>query len=365
MAALAIGVAALIASAIAGTARPDAFFRAWLAGFSVWIGISLGALMLLMAYDLTGGAWGRAARPPLAAAAAMMPLNAILFLPLLFGLSRLYPWADPAHSAELANRFYLNPSFFLVRALLYFALWLGWTALTQRPAARDPDGKAIGRMTSAPGLIVLGITTTFAAFDWTMSLMPEWSSSIYGLFVTAGDLLAAAALAALTAGLLPLPLALPSRERTADPADPLGDIGSLMLAGILLLTYLAVMQFVIIWEENLPDEIPWYLHRLVDGWQGFDWLLALVQVVLPFAILIAWPLKRRPGWLRTAAVLLLLGHVLDQWWLVLPPHRIDWLTPAVLVATGGIWLALFDLRLERGRLLFGGSAGAVPGETHG
>jgi hypothetical protein len=339
----AVGAAALLIGVLGGIAEPDEFFRAWLAGFAGSVGLSLGALMLLMAHDLTGGRWGLVARPPLAAAAAMMPFNIVLFVPLLFGLSRLYPWARPEPAAELANRFYLNPGFFVVRAFVYFVLWLGASALTLAPAERDDAGQAVGRLSSAPGLIVVAVTATFSAFDWTMSLEPDWSSSIYGLFVTASDLGGALAAATLAA-ILMTPA---SRAGNADP-DPFNDLGSLLLAGIVLEAYLAAMQLVIIWEENLPDEIPWYLRRIADGWQGVDWAL-LCCAVAPFAILIAWPLKRRRFWLGTACTVLLVGYLLTQWWLVLPPHKIGWLSPVVLVAIGGFWLALFDSRLERGR----------------
>ncbi|MBV9859386.1 MAG: hypothetical protein JO038_04695 [Alphaproteobacteria bacterium] len=342
------GGVALSFGAAGGLSHDDLLLRAWLAAVTGSTGLSLGALMLLQAHDLTGGSWGVAARPALTAISAMMPLNALAFLPVCFGLAQLYPWA----TLQPERNFYLTPSFFLLRMAVYFALWLALTVLASRRGAapHKPSGW------SAPGLILLGLTVTFSAFDWTMSLDPDWSSSIYGMFVTASDLVGALAAATLV-------LALSGAARPGVGKDALNDLASLLLAGILLWAYLALMQFVIIWEENLPEEITWYLYRIVNGWAVIDWALAGCAVALPFAILVAWPLKRRPGWVAAASLFLLAGYVLTQWWLILPPRRIGWLGPWLFIGFGGVWLALFDWRLERGRF-FGTAVRALPGEAH-
>jgi hypothetical protein len=223
--------------------------------------------------------------------------------------------------------------------VLYFVVWLGCAWLATRRDRAKSHGWQNGDAFSAPALILLGITTTFSAFDWTMSLRPEWASSIYGLFVTSSDLSGALAVAT-CAMLLTRPIDMRVRN----------DIASLQLAGILLWAYLALMQFVIIWEENLPDEIGWYLARVVDGWRFIDAALALCAAAVPGAILLSWPLKARPAWLGTASGLVLIGYTMTQWWLVLPPHPIDGLTITVTISMGAIWGTLFDWRRERGRL---------------
>ena len=327
--------------AIGAAVDATGFLRGWLAAWSFWIGLPLGALMLLMAHDLTGGRWGAAAGAPLAAAAATLPLAAILFIPVLLGVSRLYPWARPEEAAHLANHFYLNVPFFVARTVVYFVLWclLAWLA-----ARRRPPEKVGGATAAAPSLIVLALTATFAAFDWTMSLQPDWSSSIYGMLVIGGDLIGA--LSAATFAAIVTRRATTPGERT--------DLGSLLIAGILVWAYFAFMQFVIIWEENLPKEIAWYLPRFAGGWTGVAIAVALSQGLLPFLALIWWPVKRSRFGLAAVCCLLLTAHLLECWWLVLPGSGdggFTWQAIAASLAIGGAWCALFGWRLETGRLL--------------
>jgi hypothetical protein len=98
---------------------PDQFFRSYLLAFVFWIGLPLGCMAILMLNHLTGGDWGLPIRRPLEAGTRTFPVVLILFIPLLFGLKRLYPWMRPevvaADPILQAKHFYLNPQFFLVR----------------------------------------------------------------------------------------------------------------------------------------------------------------------------------------------------------------------------------------------------------
>lgn len=318
----------LILCAVGLAVDPGAVLRGWLAGFAVWVGLPLGSLMLLLAHDLTGGRWGRAARGPLLAAALTMPLVGLFLLPILFGLPQLYPWARPEVAATLPNAFYLNTPFFVARAVLFVALW----SLLALVAVRRP-----GVPMAVAGLILLALSATLAAFDWTMSIEPEWGSSVYGMMVISGHLLAALALATLTAI-----VAGSARE----PGQRM-DLGSLLIAGILLWFYLSFMQFLIIWEENLPHEIAWYVARLRGGWGWMAVLGAVAQGAIPFFALIWWPVKRSRWGLGAVCALLLAAHMLEGWWLVLPGTAggWTWFAPAATLGMGGLWAFVFLNRL--------------------
>ncbi|MCW2242860.1 hypothetical protein [Azospirillum canadense] len=331
-ASLLVGVAGLVLCAVGLAFDPGAVLRGWLAAFAFWVGLPLGALMLLLAHDLTGGRWGRPAREPLRAAAATMLLLALCLLPILFALPLLYPWARPEEAAPLKNLFYLNGPFFVARALVFVVLWTLLSLVAAWRAAAVPAPVAV------VGLILLALTATLAAFDWTMSLEPEWGSSIYGMMVISGHLLAALALATLAAVV-------------AGPAVGEGermDLGSLLIAGILLWFYLSFMQFLIIWEEDLPKEISWYVARLAGGWGWVAVLGALGQGALPFFALIWWPVKRSRIGLGAVCGLLLASHLLECWWLVLPgtPGGWTWFAPVATLGIGGLWAALFLGRLK-------------------
>jgi hypothetical protein len=303
---------------------PEAVLRGWLAGWAFWIGFPVGALMLLLAHDLTGGRWGDAAKAPLKALATTLPVAALAFIPILFSLPNLYPWARPEEAEKLANTFYLNTPFFLARSAVYFVAWALLAVLAGR-----------GTSFAAPGLIVMGVTATFASFDWMMSIEPEWGSSIYGLLVISGALLAALAAAALV----------PAGENARR------DLGSLLTAGILLWAYLSFMQFLIVWEGDLPSEITWYLKRLEGGWGWAALAIVLGQGLLPFLALLWPPIKRSRWGLASVCGLLLAAHLLESWWLVLPGFDVPemtWFAPAATLAIGGLSAALFTWRLNAG-----------------
>ncbi|QCG90570.1 hypothetical protein [Azospirillum sp. TSH100] len=312
--------------AVGALVDPQAVLRGWLASFAFWIGLPLGAMMLLFAHDLTGGRWGTATVPALRAMVAMLPLMLLLLVPVLLQLPELYPWARTADTAHLKNRFYLNAPFFYGRTAVYAAVWLGLAL----EALRQP-GRGLNPL-AAPGLILLGLTVTFASFDWFMSIEPGWGSSIYGMMIVGGQLLGALALAALAA-------ALGGRTDIGQRHD----LGSLLTAAILLWFYLSFMQFLIIWQENLPGEIAWYVPRLSGGWGRVAALGALAQGALPFAALIWWPVKRSRGGLASVCLLLLAAHLVECWWLILPglAGGFTWFAPAAALAMGGGCMAVF------------------------
>ncbi|WP_448192568.1 hypothetical protein [Azospirillum sp. sgz301742] len=348
-AALAAALAGVALCAVGLAFDPGAVLRGWLAAFAFWIGLPLGSVLLLLAHALTGGRWGEAAGPPLRAAAATMPLLAVLFVPVLLSLSQLYPWARPEEAAHLKNGFYLNVPFFLARAAVCLGVWTVLALVLARRAAEPPLAIA--------GLILTALTATLAAFDWTMSIEPEWGSSIYGMTVISGHLLAALALAALTVALA---------EPAAEPGRRM-DLGSLLFAGVLLWGYLSFMQFLIIWEENLPHEISWYVPRLAGGWGWVAVLGAFGEAVLPFLLLIWWPVKRSRAGLAAACVLVLAAHVLEGWWLVLPGTAggFTWFAPAATAAMGGAWFLLYQRRLEAQRRRPRSARPEVPGLAEG
>lgn len=322
-------VAAFVGAAvcvIGALTDPQAVLRGWLASLAFWIGLPLGAMMLLFAHDLTGGRWGATAVPALRAMVAFLPLMLLLLVPVLLLLPELYPWARAADAAHLKNRFYLNEPFFYGRTAVYAVVWLGLALAALRWSGRNRNQLA------APGLILLGLTVTFASFDWFMSIEPDWGSSIYGMMIIGGQLLGALALATLAA-------VLGGRTDTGQRHD----LGSLLTAAILLWFYLSFMQFLIIWQENLPQEITWYVARLSGGWGWAAALGALAQGALPFAALIWWPVKRSRGGLAAVCLLLLAAHLLECWWLILPglAGGFTWYAPAATLTMGGGCTAIF------------------------
>ena len=120
---VALGAIALALSLLGAFVNPTEFFRSYLLAYAFWIGFPLGCLALLMLHHLAGGYWGFVIRRSLEAGSRTFWLMAVLFVPLLVGLFRLYAWAQPAAAQDPLWRqkdFYLNVPFFVGRAVAYF-----------------------------------------------------------------------------------------------------------------------------------------------------------------------------------------------------------------------------------------------------
>jgi hypothetical protein len=352
------GFAALLAGRFLD---PPQFYRSYLLGYSLWLGIALGCLGILMLQHLSGGAWGVVLRRLLEAAAMTLPFLFLLFTPLLFGLRSLYPWADEklvaADPILLHKSAYLNPAGFTLRAVVYFAIWSALAIVLNRWSDRQDrtaEPILVDRLAklSGAGIALYVLAMTFASVDWMMSLEPHWFSTLYGLLIVMGQALSALAFSILA--LASLAARPPLRGKIG--ARHFHDLGKLLLAFVMVWTYFAFSQFLIIWAGNLPEEIPWYLRRLTGGWQWFGLALALFQFAFPFVLLLSMRLKRNPRQLALVAGLLLLTRLLDAAWMIAPafhPGRlsIHWMDLAAPVAVGGIWLALFLRFLEKKPLL--------------
>jgi hypothetical protein len=302
-----VGAAGLIGSVVLWMVSPAFFPHAWLAALSFWLGWPLGSIALLLIHALTGGQWGRAIRPQLAAGVATLPLLLPAVLPMLFVLHALYPWMRADVAAQLANRFYLNLPFFCARCAVYLVTWLGLAIVVLR-ALRLKNPEPLLYRVAPPGLILLALTVTFAAIDFTLSMDPHFASSVYGILVASEAVLLALSFALLGVSVV----------GAGVEAESAQVLGRLLLALLILWAYLDFMQILIVWNSDLPNEAAWYLPRLLGGWAAVAILIAGVHFLLPFLALI-WPqVQRSRTALKGLAALLVVTEVPRAWWLVIP-----------------------------------------------
>ncbi len=337
------------------------FFHSYLFAFSFWAGISIGGLALLMLRHLTGGGWSLVIRRVLEACTRTLPLVLLLFVPVVLGAHWLYRWT---HEHEIAEHpvlkeksKYLNLQFFTVRAAVYFAIWLGlayflnrWSLMQDKTA--DRKYKKNMSVLSGPGMVVLVFTVTFAAIDWFMSLDWEWSSTIYGfVFLAAWALSALAFMVAAMA-------ALAKHEPMNRVVGQLHfhDLGKLLLALVMLWSYFAFSQFLIIWSGNLPEEIRWYLPRTQGAWGVIAIVVIVLHFAFPFLFLLSRSFKRNAGKLVIVAVLILFMRLVDLFWTIAPNFtgahfHLSWMDVVAPIAMGGLWLGLFARELTRRSLI--------------
>lgn len=290
-----------------------------------------------------------------------LPVLALLFIPIALGAPRLYPWAMPGaveSNARLAHKAaYLNMNGFLIRAIVYFAVWIFlsgmlnyWSGQQDKPQPEGFDRRF--RLLAGPGVAAYGLAITFASIDWVMSLEPLWFSSLYGVIFGVGQLLSAFSFAILVI-LLHADEA-PLKDKLA--TGHLRDFGNLLMAFVMFWAYVSVSQLILIWSANLKEEVPYYLARIHGGWAAVAIVIAALQFALPFLLLIGRESKRKRESLFGIAALVFVMRIVDMYWLVAPGRPVDGRTvfladPAALAGLGGLWLALYSWELSRRPLL--------------
>jgi len=352
---LLVGVAGVLLAVVAFLIDREQFLRSDLIAYLYWTGMALGCLAILLMHHVVGGKWGMLIRRLCEAGARTLPFMAVLLIPILLGMNTLYGWARPeaAHDANIQSKAaYLNVPFFVTRAIVYFAIWFLYSHLLSKWSSeldRTHEERLISRMRaiSAPGLVALTLTTTFAFIDWIMSLEPHWFSTIYGAMFMIGEMVESFAF------VIALMLILSKVAPLKDYVTPqhIHDLGNLLFAFMVLWAYLSFSQFLIIWAGNLPEEIPWYLSRLRGGWGWVALTIVIVHFVLPFALLLFRRIKRREDRLFRVCLLMIVIRLVDVYWITEPAFygerlRIHWMDFITPIAVGGLWLAVFFWQLK-------------------
>lgn len=397
----------VVLTVIGALGAPDRFAFSWLFAFAVVMTLALGSLFFIITLHLVVGAWGITLRRLAEFMAASMPVLVLLFIPVAANVSRLYEWTHVEHeehgerpgddsaehgaSNELEGLFgastaraqeqgaggepqqeqvheqetahahtpmeeqlhhatlghkkpYLNLTFFYLRALLYFAVWIGLAFLYYRSSTAQDTSRDLAltsRMQkwSPVAIIAFGLTLTFAAFDWFMSLEPAWYSTIYGVYVFASSAIAIYALLIL----IGLGLHARGHYKHAVTVEHFHDAGKMLFGFICFWAYIGFSQWMLIWYAGIPEEATFYHKRwAAEGWRGASLFLMGGHFALPFFFLMSRVVKRRLGMLGLGAGWMLFMHVVAMYWLIMPyategALAVHWLDVASLFAAAGIF----------------------------
>lgn len=352
--ALAVGAVGLVLSIVGYFVDSRQFITSWLMAFAMWTTIALGALFFVMLQHATGAVWSVVTRRAAEALSQVFPLLLLFFVPVALGAHTLFHWS---HTEAVATDSilqwkspYLNLGFFIGRAVVFFAIWivLGWLLLRES-VAQDADGDPTHskrlRKLSAAGLFLFAFSVTFAAFDWLMSLEPHWYSTIFGVYVFVGGFLSALALLTLLFQWMKKQGVL-TREVSIEHYH---DFGRLLFAFTVFWAYIGGSQYYLIWYANIPEETVWYLARWDNGWWLVSVLLILLHFAVPFLTLLFYRMKRTEAVLRGIALLILVMHAVDMYWIVMPTFKAgspmpSWMDITAVAGIGGLVLWLFWLR---------------------
>lgn len=326
------------------------FQFSYLVGFLFFTSIAVGAMFYVMVQHLTGSAWSVTVRRLMESMMRSLPLALVLFVPVMLGVHYTHEWThasaatDPVLSQKLG---YLNETWFLIRGVIVIALWSFWAwKLYGISRAQDGDGSLLHTVRahrwSAPGMLMLFLTSSVAAFDWIMSLDPHWFSTIFGVYFLSGGALAFMAL------LIAICLMLRHGGYLthAINEEHYHDLGKWLFALTVFWAYIAFSQYMLIWYGNLPEEALWYRDRLTGSWSIFFPILIVGHFLIPFFSLLPRGNKRNLGLMKFFAGWILLMHFLDLHWQVMPVlHKqgfaFHWLDVAALAAVGGSYGLVF------------------------
>jgi hypothetical protein len=348
----AVGLVLTLVRAFAGEDGPRVAMFSYLTAYAYWLGLALASLIMLMIFHASHARWMIVVRRIIESMAATLALFVLLFIPIVLGMKQLYPWADnwdkfPGEVQQLLQHrsVYLNVPFFLGRAAFYLFIWVLFSQLFYRWSTRqDTSGAPELTMKSwklgAGGLPIAGITLSFAAFDWLMSLEVHWFSSMWGVYYFAGSFVAAFAMLIILTDRLTQTPALEGALNTAHWLS----LGKFLLAFTCFWAYISYSQYMLTWIANLPDTIPYLLLRQHAGWQYLGAALILGHFVIPFFILLTRWVKMKPQRLRLVAWWILIIHFVDLFCVVMPQVKPDqpwgdWSVITAMLGIGGLSVA--------------------------
>ncbi len=327
------------------------FFFSYLVSWVFWVSVALGSLFFVMLSHLTGTVWGIVLRRLNEAVMMSLPFLGIGIIPIFLGMHHLYEWTHPevvaAHHALQAKTAYLNVPFFTIRTIAYFVIWyLIARKLHKVSLEQDKAGKIElthkMRRVSGWGMVLFALTITFAAFDWLMSLQPEWYSTIYGVYIFSGGFVATLAFMILAfAGLRKKGLL--TEQVTIEHYH---DLAKLLLSFTIFWGYMAFSQYFLIWYANIPEETIYYHSRWQGSWKVFGLFLVFGNFLVPFLGLLSRAAKRNVRFLVFISIWTLFAHWVDLYWNAVPilhPNGIhlSWLDLTLFVAFGAFFLFIF------------------------
>lgn len=356
--ALIVGAVALVAAAVGAFISSAAqFWQSYLFAFALFLVLGMGGLGLLMLQYVTGGRWGQTIKRILEAMALTLFLMAALFVPILVSLftnpGAIYPWTNPSIVAanEILNfrveSGYLTPLWFIVRAVLFFTIWLGLTSLLTRWSSeqdRAPSEalqRRFGRL-SAIGIVLFMLTYSFAMIDWGMTTEKVWYSTMYPvLFVVASAVTGVA----FSAFVLSFIYREPLLNKIAN-ANRFHDLGSLMFAFVVFWTYINFSQFLIMYSANIAEEAEFYVQRTQGGWQFLGYMVTACCFVLPFFTLLVRRNKKHPNTMRYVGAFILFAQLLNIFYTLVPTFHpeqfsISWIDIVAVLGIGGLWIGTF------------------------
>jgi hypothetical protein len=323
--------------------------------------IGLGSLFLVALEYIGGAVWSTPFRRVAEVLASTLLVVPFLAIPIYFNLHDVYHWTHlevVATDKILSHKSpYLNETFFTIRVVGYFIIWILFYLLItkiseKQDKTKDPSLTKKNIRNSAIFIPFFAITITFASIDWMMSLEPHWFSTIFGVYYFAGTFLAALAIITFLVVYL--------NEKGIFGSGVVSDhyysLGALLYGFINFWAYIAFSQFMLIWYANLPEETFWFLNRWEGSWLVYSIIFMLVHFLIPFFALVSQPSKTNASRLKFMSIWLLVAHFMDLYFLVIPTFSPDgivlgWIELGFFLFSFGLVFLVFSIKSKSVNML--------------
>lgn len=320
-----VGVISFIAGFQMDTSEhKNLVWQGYLTAFFYFVSLALGGLFFTSIQYVTNAGWSVSVRRVSEAFTSFLPVAVVLLIPfLVFGSHTLYEWfnVDYMKSDKLlkAKLPYLNETFFNIRTVAFFLLWLVFAKLiVGNSLKQDANGDHALTHKNVPlaigFLVVFALSYSLFSVDFLMSLAPHWFSTIYGVYTFSGLFQSTIAMMVIWS------VWLKRRGITTGffNENHLHDLGKLMFAFTVFYAYIGFSQFMLIWYANLPETTFFFMDRATGSWMGVSLALLVFKFVVPFLLLLPRAAKRDEGHMVRVAVLLLIMQFVDLYWLIYP-----------------------------------------------
>ena len=356
-AALAIGVVLFL---VGLKFDPGRVWESFLVNYFYFLVLALGGLFLVALEHVTSATWSVVFRRLAEAAASYLPWALVFGVALLLGVRQIYPWAQAGFHFDRANKaHYFSFPFYSERTMIYLVIWAFFGLFfIFRSLRQDREGGQInpraatgfGKLPSLNGrmaaafMIVFAVTFTLASVDWIMSLKPDWSSSMFGVYTFAGLFEAALAL------MIVMSVIMRRRGWLGEIVTDRHyvDLARMLHAFCIFMVYIGFEQYFLIWYSNFPEETSFFHRRIMGGWGWVFLFLLFAKWVFPFCILLNQKVRRNENVILTMAWLVLIAEWFDVYWLVLPVRHAGFVLPNWTdVGAFLFFFALFGLTVAR------------------
>lgn len=313
------------------------------------------SMFFICVTTLAMGGWQMAFRRVPEAISSVVPVFSILallvFVGIIFGHKHsIYHWLDKDHVAHdpilKGKAAFLNPTFFMAWTIITLVLWSFVGAKMRKLSSQADENmdqeaskKFIWNNTVWAAVFIVFFALTVAStipWLWLMSIDAHWYSTMYSWYTFASTFVAGMALVAIFV------VYLKNQDYLEYVSEEhLHDLGKFMFAFSVFWTYLWYSQFMLIWYANIPEETIYFKPRMQGAYRGIFFLNLIINFVLPFLLLMRRGSKRNYTTMTFVAVLIILGHWVDFYQMVMPGtmhehYSLGWFEFGILIFYAGL-----------------------------